>query len=47
MLAVVHGRMLGLGVLGAVGVGGSDLAAGRGRLCSLAVVVEGMVGGMA
>jgi hypothetical protein len=48
MLIVGHGRVLGLGGLVAVGTGRGSLAAGRGcRLCSLSVVVGGMVGGMA
>ena len=48
MLVVRHGRVLELGGLVVVGAGSGNLAAGRGcRLCSLAVVVEGMVGGMA
>jgi hypothetical protein len=45
MLVVGHGRVLGLGVLVAGGVGSGSLAAGGGRrrLCSLgAVVVEGI-----
>ena len=43
MLAVVHGRVLGLGILGDAGVGSGSLATGRGlHLCSLAVVVGGM-----
>jgi hypothetical protein len=46
MLVVGHGQVLGLGVLVAVGAGSGGLAASRGcRLCSLAVVVEGIVGG--
>ena len=45
MLVVGHGRVLELGGLVAVGAGSGNLAAGRGcRLCSLAVVVERMVG---
>jgi hypothetical protein len=47
MLLAGHGRVLGLGVLSAVGGDSCSLAAGGGRrLCSLAYVVEGIVGGM-